>query len=204
MPGRRSREPSRWFTATRMNQPFLYPRTALTPGTAIIWAAYSQSGAADGGDYPGVFQAFDASTLTEIWGSETNPGRDYPGSWSKWSPPTIANGKVYLASFDDLVDVYGLLPLARGQMKHKTRISLPAIPIEKRLLGYGAMSLAIAAVALPNANATPINWAPDSTTPVGSGIYFNVVTGSITSVPASPAHAVFESRIGARLFRAIQ
>jgi hypothetical protein len=80
-----------------------------THGTAIIWAAYSQSGASDGGDYPAYFQAFDASSLTEIWGSEMNPSRDYPGSWSKWSPPTIANGKVYLASFDDLVDVYGLL-----------------------------------------------------------------------------------------------
>jgi len=80
------------------------------PGTAIIWAAYSQSGASNGGDYPGVLQAFDASTLEEIWGSEMNSGRDYPGSWSKWSPPTIANGKVYLATFDDLVDVYGLLP----------------------------------------------------------------------------------------------
>jgi hypothetical protein len=79
------------------------------PGTAIIWAAYSQSGSANGGAYPGVFQAFDASTLTELWGSELTPSRDYSGSWSKWSPPTIANGKVYLATFDNLVNVYGLL-----------------------------------------------------------------------------------------------
>ena len=78
-------------------------------GTAILWAAYSQSGAADGHNYPGIFQAFDASTLQEIWGSEMNPSRDYSGSWSKWSPPTIANGKVYLATFDGLVNVYGPL-----------------------------------------------------------------------------------------------
>jgi hypothetical protein len=79
-------------------------------GSAIIWAAYSQNGQANGYAYPGVFQAFDASTLVEIWGSEMNASRDAPGSWSKWSPPTIANGKVYLATFDNLVDVYGLLP----------------------------------------------------------------------------------------------
>jgi hypothetical protein len=56
-----------------------------TPGTAIIWAAYSQSGGASGGEYPAVFQAFDASSLQEIWGSEMNATRDYPGSWSKWT-----------------------------------------------------------------------------------------------------------------------
>jgi len=80
-----------------------------TAGTAILWAAYSQSGSANGGDFPGYFQAFDASTLNEIWGSEMNPSRDYSGSWSKWAPPTVVNGKVYLATFDNLVNVYGLL-----------------------------------------------------------------------------------------------
>lgn len=81
----------------------------VTAGTAIVWGAYSQNGAANGGDYPGILQAFDASTLNEIWGSEMNPDRDYAGSWSKWAPPTVANGKVYLATFDNLVNVYGLL-----------------------------------------------------------------------------------------------
>src|SRR4029450_749247 len=29
--------------------------------------------------------------------------------WAKWSAPTIANGKVYLATFDNVLNVYGLL-----------------------------------------------------------------------------------------------
>lgn len=82
----------------------------LTSGTAILWAANSQSGT-DGGDYPAILHAYDATTAAELWNSNMNTsGADYPGSWSKWTPPTIANGKVYLATFDQGVAVYGLLP----------------------------------------------------------------------------------------------
>ena len=81
-------------------------------GTAIVWAAYSSNGTADGGAYPGILIAFDASNLsTELWNSNAAPNsRDYAGSWAKFDPPTIANGKVYLPTFDGLVNVYGLLP----------------------------------------------------------------------------------------------
>jgi hypothetical protein len=78
----------------------------LTPGTPVLWAAHSQS-ATDGGNYPGLLHAYDAVTGNELWNSTMNPG-DYPGAWSKWTPPTIANGKVYLATFDSGVAVYGL------------------------------------------------------------------------------------------------
>ncbi|MBV9768587.1 MAG: hypothetical protein JOZ32_03360, partial [Bryobacterales bacterium] len=81
------------------------------PGTGIVWAAYSTTARADGNPYPGIFRAFDASNLaTELWDSSQNSSRDYSGDWAKWAPPTIANGKVYLATFDNLVNVYGLLP----------------------------------------------------------------------------------------------
>ncbi len=81
-------------------------------GTAIVWAAYSSNGTADGGAYPGILIAFDASNLsTVLWNSNDAPNsRDYAGSWAKFDPPTIANGKVYLPTFDGLVNVYGLLP----------------------------------------------------------------------------------------------
>ena len=56
-----------------------------------------------------VFYAFDASNVaTVLWNSNQNSTRDYSGNWSKWSPPTVANGKVYLATFDSVVNVYGL------------------------------------------------------------------------------------------------
>jgi len=78
----------------------------LTPNTAILWAAHSQ-GATDGGNYPGMLHAYDAVTGTELWNSDIVPG-DSPGAWSKWTPPTVVNGKVFLATFDSGVAVYGL------------------------------------------------------------------------------------------------
>ncbi len=77
-------------------------------GSGILWATYSLSGEANGNPYPAVFQAFDASTLSLIYDASVNPN-DNPGDWSKWCPPTVANGKVYLATFDGVVNVYGLL-----------------------------------------------------------------------------------------------
>jgi hypothetical protein len=86
-----------------------------TTGTGILWATYSTNGDAnDGAPNPGFFQALNAATLTEIWDSNQNASRDSLGSWAKWTPPTIANGKVYVPTFDDVVHVYGLLAQGTG------------------------------------------------------------------------------------------
>jgi hypothetical protein len=47
---------------------------------------------------------------TELWSSELVPARDTVGNFAKFSPPSVANGKVYLATFSNRVNVYGLLP----------------------------------------------------------------------------------------------
>lgn len=81
--------------------------------SAILWAAYSK-GRADGGAYAGILRAFAAADLSrELWNSDQNGPRDYAGSWAKWCPPTVANGKVYLATFDNVLNVYGKLPAGR-------------------------------------------------------------------------------------------
>jgi hypothetical protein len=78
-------------------------------GTGIVWAAFSQNGVANGSAQPGVFYAFDASNVANVlWNSNQNSTRDYSGNWAKFTPPIIANGKVYLPTFDNLVNVYGL------------------------------------------------------------------------------------------------
>jgi hypothetical protein len=59
--------------------------------------------------------ALDASNVShELWDSNQNPARDYSGTWGKWCPPTIANGKVYMATFDNLLNVYGVLSSTSG------------------------------------------------------------------------------------------
>ena len=82
-----------------------------TADSGILWSTYSTNGdSPNGGASPGILVALNASDVTqELWDSNQNQNRDYSGSWAKWVPPTITNGKVYLATFDNLVNVYGLL-----------------------------------------------------------------------------------------------
>jgi hypothetical protein len=87
------------------------------PGTGIIWASRSLTGT--GKDQAGVLTALDAGNLThELWNSRQNAARDDVGKYARFTPPTVANGKVYLSSFvgpeiagqdSGQVHVYGLL-----------------------------------------------------------------------------------------------
>jgi hypothetical protein len=86
-------------------------------GSAILWASWSSNGNTGGLSYQGVLAAYDASNLNLLWRSDQNSADDL-GGWAKWSPPTIANGKVYAATFGSVdlsnpgnyaVNVYGLL-----------------------------------------------------------------------------------------------
>jgi hypothetical protein len=83
----------------------------------ILWAAIHASGNAWHESRPGILHAYDADDIAqELWNSLQNPERDDCGNYSKTAPPTIANGKVYLASFgtrntgSGQLCVYGLLP----------------------------------------------------------------------------------------------
>ena len=98
---------------------------------------------------PGVLRAYRAyptagsRQLTEIWNSDTETnittndaancgdvalvGEDEIGNFAKYAPPTVAEGKVYLATFSGQLLVYGLrqsiLPPCRGnhQLRRDTR-----------------------------------------------------------------------------------
>jgi hypothetical protein len=83
----------------------------------ILWAAIHASGNAWHESRPGILHAYDADDIMhELWNSLENPSRDDCDNYAKTAPPTIANGKVYLASFgtrntgSGQLCVYGLLP----------------------------------------------------------------------------------------------
>jgi hypothetical protein len=78
------------------------------PGSGIVWASRPLSGDANQEVRPGIFHAFDAETLGELWNSRQNAARDDCGNFAKFSYPTVANGRVYLASFSGQLCVYGL------------------------------------------------------------------------------------------------
>lgn len=78
-------------------------------GNGILWA-YHPLGDANGNTRPGVLYAFDASDVTKLlWHSKQNAARDDVGYFAKFNYPTIANGKVYLATFSNKLVVYGIL-----------------------------------------------------------------------------------------------
>ena len=78
-------------------------------GSGIVWAALPALADAENAVVSGVLRAFDASDLSrELWNSRTNAARDDLGNFAKHVPPTIANGHVYMASFSNQLNVYGL------------------------------------------------------------------------------------------------
>ena len=80
-------------------------------GTGIVWATTPVDDDANRRAVPGVLRAYDASDVSkELWNSLQLPARDDLGLFAKFCPPTVVNGKVYLATFSNHLVVYGLLP----------------------------------------------------------------------------------------------
>ena len=93
----------------------------------ILWAAIHATGDSWHESRPGILHAYDADDIRhELWNSLQIPKRDDCGEYSKMAPPTIANGRVYLASFGTenvgtgQFCVYGLLP-----RKNATKLAAP-------------------------------------------------------------------------------
>ena len=67
---------------------------------AIVWVLESA----------GILHAYDARNLAnELYNSNQNGARDALGKYVKFTPPIVADGKVYAGTQTSL-DVYGLLP----------------------------------------------------------------------------------------------
>lgn len=84
-------------------------------GTGILWATLSNAGDPNHTSRPGILRAYDAGNVTrELWNSQQNATRDALGNFSKFSPPTVANGKVYVGTLSKKLVVYGLLGPSSG------------------------------------------------------------------------------------------
>ena len=81
-----------------------------TQGTGVVWAAMSNAGDANHAPQPGILRAYDAGNVTrQLWNSQQNPTRDALGNFSKFSPPTVASGKVFVPTLSRKLVVYGLI-----------------------------------------------------------------------------------------------
>ncbi len=83
-----------------------------TPGTGVVWGAYPVQGNANAAIVPGALVAYDAATVVngkmkQLFHSDTNPANRL-GNFAKYSTPVVANGKVYVGTFNNKVVQYGL------------------------------------------------------------------------------------------------
>ena len=82
-----------------------------TAGTGIVWAFLPACKSAWKATCPGALYAWDATDIAKpsLWNSTLNAA-DAPGEYAKYSPPTVVNGKVYVATWSGSLVVYGLKP----------------------------------------------------------------------------------------------
>jgi len=154
----------------------------------ILWAAIHASGDSWHESRPGILHAYDADDINrELWNSLENPKRDDCGNYAKMSPPTIANGKVHLASFGTenigtgQLCVYGLLPTgpppeAPGQVKVTAadgRVSLTWQPAAESTI-YGSTTYRVASA--PSQNGPFRTIAVGLTSPTLTGVVAGVGT----------------------------
>jgi len=75
--------------------------------SGILWLTSTMDGDQNGA---GTLHAFNALDLSkELWNSDMNQARNGLGILAKYAAPTVANGKVYVATFSGSLMVYGLL-----------------------------------------------------------------------------------------------
>ena len=142
-------------TMTFSGPPLLYPGgfmalSANGDQNGIIWASINSQGDADNRVAPGELVAINAGKLSqELWTSAEVPERDDPGLWSKFVPPLVVNGKVYLATQSKQLVVYGLLP-GNGSAR------VTAWPAKQAALG-GVANYMVSALSA-SGSPTPATW----------------------------------------------
>lgn len=90
----------------------------------VLWAALPLDEDAFIATVRGVLRAFDATTLEEIWSTAAADPNDR-FSFAKFCPPSVVNGKVYLATFSDRLNVYGLREEAAAGPANRPRQPRP-------------------------------------------------------------------------------
>jgi F5/8 type C domain len=101
------------------------------PGTGILWSTTPRVGDANQSVVAGVLRAYSAETLELLWDS-TSPADDTL-EFAKFNNPTVANGRVYVASFSNALSVYGLgtpKKLVNLALNKTARGSIPCTPTE--------------------------------------------------------------------------
>jgi hypothetical protein len=126
-------------------------------GSGIVWAAINTSANANQAVVAGTLHAYDAQNVaSELWNSDLLMARDGLGNFAKFVAPTIANGKVYMATFSNRLNVYGLFPLPPLAIRYAGGNILLSWPTNYGA-SYGLQSTrSISPAAWANVGGTPV------------------------------------------------
>ncbi len=86
-------------------------------GSRVLWASTPYNGNASEETVQGVLYAMNPSNLDIVWSDKMNDPRDDVGTFAKYVPPVVANGKLYVVNFGPVgatkasgqLLIYGLL-----------------------------------------------------------------------------------------------
>jgi hypothetical protein len=171
------------------------------PGSGVLWATVATtSGAWNNPPVPGELHAFNASDVSqELWNSTQNASQDGFGNFAKFVPPTVANGKVYVATWSNQVAVYGLLSsfsLSTNALSFGNEITnTPSAPLSVTVTNTGKQALPSATIALSTSGGQPFSQTNTCGTSiaVGASCSINVVFNPGASGPASATLSVSAS-----------
>jgi hypothetical protein len=184
-----------------------------TSGTGIVWASIPTSQSADVGFIAGTLRAYNAETLQEIWNTDQNPTRDLLGTYMKFVPPVVANGRVYMLTYDNAVVVYGLLSTTPVLSVSPPSLSFSATTggsnpqsqtINVTNSGLGTLNFTAASDSPAWLNVSPTSGtAPQplqvsvSVGGLGAGTYTGHITVTAPGVQGSPAVVTVTLTVGA-------
>jgi len=131
-------------------------------GNGIVWAIErTDTLSAVPGNHIAVLYAYDATNVaTTLYTSRQSQQRDATGCGNKFQTPTIANGKVYVATQNEL-DVFGLLPanpatpvpsVSNPCLSFTTAVGTTSAPQTTRLTNLGPGNLTIGGISVQGIN----------------------------------------------------
>jgi hypothetical protein len=167
-------------------------------GNGIVWTVERKDILSTSpGTKPAVLYAYDATNVsTMLYNSaQAKLLRDQPGCANKFITPTIANGKVYVGTQNEL-DVYGVLPIP--QTTPVPTVTLPCIaivgqtvgktspPVTTTLSNLGPGNLIINSIAITGANGSEFAVSNNCGSSLASGTSCKINVTFTATVKAIP------------------